>query len=355
MKIAALVPYHTAYCSGQRFRIELWASRLAPRGIDVSFYPFASSALTGILHQPGKRLEKGYWLLRCYADQLRRVLAGPRPDRIFIYREAALLGPAFIERLTRRWKVPIIYDIDEPLFVPYVSPANGRLNFLKCATKTHSLFRLSDHVLAVNKAIGDYAQQHASRVSIVPMAVDTDRYRPASAASEGGPLRIGWTGTRTTQPHLELIAGPLQRLGQERAASLRVIADDPMTLPGIDLDFVPWTVEAEVPRLQECQIGVVPVKATDWSPWKFNFKTIQFMSLGLPIVATATGSNLEIIEDGVNGFLASTDDEWYERLRTLADDPALRRSMGEAARRTAQAHFSLTKQIDTMENVFRGV
>ena len=133
-----------------------------------------------------------------------------------------------------------------------------------------------------------------------------------------------------------------------------MIADEPMTLPGVDVEFIGWRYDLEVPRLQECQIGIVPVKPSAWSPWKFFFKLIQYMSLGLPVVATATGSNLEIIEDGVNGFLADTPEEWYEKLRLLIENPDLRREMGRAARRTAETGFSLTRQIDQIENIFLG-
>jgi glycosyltransferase involved in cell wall biosynthesis len=355
MKIAAIVPYHTDVCAGQRFRIELWAKHLKERGMEVEYYPFASPDLMGTLYASGQTMQKAGLMLRCYWEQLSRVLAASKPDVVYIYREAALIGPAWIERLAKRWKAPVIYDIDEPLFVPYVSPRNGRLNQLKCFSKVRTLFKMSDHVLAVNHAIADYASQYAQRVSIVPMAVDTERYRPAP---NGGPQpqpatpRVGWVGTLTNQPNIELVAAPLARLKQTHNAVLRVIADEPMSLPGVDVEFVPWSYDQEVARLQECQIGIVPVKPSVWSPWKFFFKLIQYMSLGMPVVATPTGSNMEIIKDGVNGFLADSEEEWYERLRTLIEDPYLRRTMGQAARQTIQADFSLTSQIDFMESLF---
>jgi glycosyltransferase involved in cell wall biosynthesis len=273
---------------------------------------------------------------------------------VYIYREAALIGPAVIEKLTKRWKAPIIYDIDEPLFVPYVSPSNGRLNQLRFFSKINTLLAMSDQVWAVNKAIGDYAARYARNISIVPMAVDTGRYYPSPDAQQVSPTtpRIAWVGTLTNQPNIELVTEPLQRLKKSHGAVLRVIADEPMSLPGVDIEFIPWEYEAEVARLQECQIGIVPVKPSVWSPWKFFFKLIQYMSLGMPVVATATGSNLEIIKDGVNGFLADSSEQWYERLRLLIENPDLRRSMGQAARATVEAQFSLAGQIDFIESAF---
>ncbi len=353
MKVAALVPYHIDFCAGQRFRIELWAKHLEARGIEVEYFPFASPKLTSILYSEGRTVEKGWEMFRCYLAQLRRLLRASKPDIVYIYREASLIGPAWIESLSKHWKVPIIYDIDEPVFVPYVSPRNGRLNALKCFGKTHRLFRMSDHVLAVNQAIADYAARFAPRVSIVPMAVDTDRYRPSVRSVELSPPKIAWVGTLTNQTNLELVAEPLAKLRKTRETVLRVIADEPMTLPGVDVEFIRWRYDLEVPQLQECQIGIVPVRESVWSRWKFFFKLIQYMSLGLPVVATPTGSNLEIIKDSVNGFFADSPQEWHDRLMTLIDNPELRLAMGQAARKTVEEQFSLTRQVDFIESAFR--
>ena len=353
MKVVAIVPYQADFCAGQRFRIELWARHLKERGIEVEYYPFATHALTEVLYSPGRMWQKAGLLARCYVEQLRRVLSVSRPDVFYIYREAALVGPALIESFVSRLGVPVIYDLDEPLFVPYVSPRNGQLNKLKFFSKVNKLFAMSDHVLAVNEAIAEHARRYARRVSVVPMAVDTERYSPAPEGRQLAPPRICWVGTFTNQPNVELIAEPLSRLQREREAVFRVIADEPLELDGVDVEFIKWSFEREVPLLHECQIGVVPVMPSGWAPWKFFFKLIQFMSLGLPVVATPIGSNLEIIEDGVNGFLAKDAGEWHDRLGRLLDDAELRRRMGAAARRTAEAKFSLTKQIDFMQNVFQ--
>ena len=333
--------------------METWARLLAPRGIDIDFLPFASPALTDVLYREGQTVQKAMAMMSCYVDQLARVLRAQRPDVVYIYREAALIGPAIIERLTRRWKAPIIYDIDEPLFVPYASPRNGVLSRLRFQSKIRTLMQMSDHIFAVNRAIGDYAGKLTRRVSIVPMAADTDRYKPGAPLPKDAPLRIGWAGTRTSQKNLDLLTEPLARMNQSHGATLRVIADEPMTLPGVNLEFIPWAFEREVAQLQECQIGVVPIQRDEWCEWKFYFKLVQFMSLGLPVVATPIGSNLEIVEDGKNGFFADTPEQWHQRLTQLAGDPELRARLGKAARETVLARYSLRGQVDFLEGVFR--
>lgn len=355
MRVAALVPYHQDYCAGQRFRVETWARHLESRGISFSFLPFASPQLTSVLYEHGNVLAKAASMARCCWNQTARVLRESRPDVVYIYREAALVGPAFIERLARRWRVPIVYDLDEPLFEPYVSPANGRLTALKWLSKTDDLMRMSDRVWAVNRAISDYASRFSRRVEIVPMAVDTERYRPAPPLEGDAPLRVGWVGTRTSQPNLETVIEPLARLHASHEAKLSVVADEPMSFESLPVEFIPWSWDVEVPSMHRCQIAVVPVKPDSWSPWKFFYKLIQCMSMSLPVVASPIGSNVEIIEDGRTGFLAGTADEWYDRLRRLAEDPELRRSMGAAARRVVEERFSLDGQIDFLERELKAV
>lgn len=349
MRVAALVPYHQDYCAGQRFRVETWARHLHARGISFTFLPFASPELTSVLYQRGQVLTKASALARCWIEQTARVLRESRPDVVYIYREASLLGPALIEQLTRRWRAPIVYDLDEPLFMSYVSPSNGRLSALKWASKTDALMRMSDEVWAVNQAIGDYATQFSPHVEIVPMAVDTERYTSAPPLADDAPLRVGWVGTRTSQTNLEAIVEPLARLHQSHGATLSVVADEPLSFEGVAVEFVPWSWDVEVPSMHKCQIALVPVKPDNWSPWKFYYKLVQCMSMGIPVVASPLGSNLEILDDGRTGFLADTPDEWYDRLRRLAEDPELRRSMGEAARRVVEERFSLEGQLEFLE------
>ncbi len=57
------------------------------------------------------------------------------------------------------------------------------------------------------------------------------------------------------------------------------------------------------------------------------------------MIASPVGANRQVVQHGVNGFLAETTEEWVEALRHLAD-PELRRRMGEAARRTVEEQYS---------------
>ncbi len=64
------------------------------------------------------------------------------------------------------------------------------------------------------------------------------------------------------------------------------------------------------------------------------------MGVGTPCIVSPVGMNADIIQDGVNGFLAATPDEWIEKLGFLMADPALRERMGRAARDTILNRYS---------------
>jgi len=76
------------------------------------------------------------------------------------------------------------------------------------------------------------------------------------------------------------------------------------------------------------------------SPEPFGQVIVEGMAAGLPVIASAAGGPLEIVDDGVDGFLFPPGDvaALAERLRLLAGDAALRARVGDAARRTAEAY-----------------
>ena len=65
------------------------------------------------------------------------------------------------------------------------------------------------------------------------------------------------------------------------------------------------------------------------------------MACGIPVVASPIGVNTEIVEHGVNGFLASNEAEWKLAINRLLIDPGLRKQMGEAGRLKVEKEYSL--------------
>ena len=79
---------------------------------------------------------------------------------------------------------------------------------------------------------------------------------------------------------------------------------------------------------------------------------LEAMALGLPVVASDLPACRDAVVPGETGFLAKDDIELLECCLKLADDPALRRKMGEAGRARAQKEFSLGSLIQKIETLY---
>src|SRR5438045_4212804 len=141
----------------------------------------------------------------------------------------------------------------------------------------------------------------------------------------------------------------LQRARAQHPFVLRISgAGDPVDVPGLTVDNIAWSLEREVALFNTCDVGVYPLTGDEWSKGKCGFKAIEFMACGVPVVASAVGVNREIIEDGVNGFLASTENEWVDKISRLLADGGLRRRIAEAGRRTVEERYSLRVNAPTL-------
>lgn len=91
----------------------------------------------------------------------------------------------------------------------------------------------------------------------------------------------------------------------------------------------------------EIDIGIMPLTDIPWARGKCGYKLIQYMARDIPVIASPVGFNAEIVEHGVNGFLASSDAGWSEALQTLLRDASLLARMGEARWREVERDYSL--------------
>ena len=82
-------------------------------------------------------------------------------------------------------------------------------------------------------------------------------------------------------------------------------------------------------------------------------KTAQYMALGIPTVATPLGSNPEVVQHGVTGFLADTEEEWVEYLSLLITDRELRLRMSHEAAKAAKEKYSLESNKQKIIEAFR--
>jgi glycosyltransferase involved in cell wall biosynthesis len=352
MRVLTLVPNQKGHAPGQRGSIELWEKILAPEGITLDYAPFETEKLQKILYTSGNYVAKAAEMIRGYADRIGLLQRLDEYDAVFVYREAALLGPAFLEKRIARRK-PIIYQLDDPLYMPYRSPSNGYLSYLKFFGKIKEIIRVSRVVIANSSHIRDYALQFNENVWQVPSIVDTNQfvYRPFPEKPER--VCVGWSGSPTTLKNIRLVEKPLREIGARDFCDLHFIGGTDFELENVRYTAQKWSRETEVEDLRKMQVGLVPLPENSWNGFKFIMKTAQYMALGIVPVGTPIASNPEVIRHGENGFLAGTDAEWVEHLTTLVKDDKLRNRMSATAAADARAKYSLEANAPKIIEAFR--
>jgi len=349
--------------AGCRFRIAQFIPYLRSVGIDVTLRSLFDVDFFRLVYKHGHYVRKASAFTALSLRYLTSLRDARRFDAILIYREIFPIGPAVIERLLGAGqRPPIVFDFDDAIFLPSVSDANRPILPLKAPGKVATIIRHSDHVIAGNAYLAAYARRFSDAVTVIPTVVDTTRFVPRLDAVSGNgaagarvPI-VGWIGSPTTASYIRSLAPVLKRTGARHRFVLRVSgAGEPLDVPGVATEQPPWALDREVELFNTCDIGVYPLADDEWSRGKCGFKAIEFMACGVPVVASAVGVNREIIEDGVNGFLASTDGEWVGKLEQLLADRDLRRRLGEAGRRTIEARYSLRVHAPQLAATLRSV
>jgi glycosyltransferase involved in cell wall biosynthesis len=89
----------------------------------------------------------------------------------------------------------------------------------------------------------------------------------------------------------------------------------------------------------------------------FSNALLEAMACQLPCVATRIGGNAEAIDNGSNGYLVPTEDAQAaaDRVATLLESPERASQIGQAARRTVEAKFTVENMITQLIKAYSGL
>jgi len=290
-------------------------------------------------------------VVRARAMPMRRLRRLREYDVVFVQKK--LFSVPWIlaaSRCARR----IIFDFDDTIWTcprrDWSLPTR-----IKVRQRLRAMFSKSSCVTVGNGYLADYARKHNPNVVVIPTCLDTDYYRPAPRRREPEQVRIGWIGSKPNLVYLERLEPVFRRLSADTGISLAVISNQEYRSPNLPTQFIPWTLDGELAALHELDMGLMPLPDDDWTRGKCGFKTILYMACGIPSVSSRVGLNNEFVLDGQNGFLAGDEEEWVDKISLLAQDPELRRRIGQEGRRTAEEKYSLKVGGNLLANALRGV
>jgi glycosyltransferase involved in cell wall biosynthesis len=195
---------------------------------------------------------------------------------------------------------------------------------------------------------------------VVKSGVDLEFFTPGSPSLDPGELRIGYIGRLSPEKNPLGFIDVFESLA-ERMPNLSaiIVGNGPMVedvskrvaeSPAVSRLVYLGRLESIVDTLQTLDALLVP-SILDGRP---NV-VMEANACGVPVIAAPVGGIPELIEEGVNGYLAAPAeiDRIASVLTAWAADPALRRRIRSTSRQTAEARFDRRRMILDYAVAFR--
>ncbi len=339
MKILMLTR-HGYQGSSSRYRFYQYARFFKEQDIDISIESLFDDRYVENLAKYGNK--QYISIISSYLRRIWKLIRFNQKNYYLIFIEKELLPwiPYQLESLLLRSNIPYVLDYDDATFHSYDLQSNPWIQSL-LSRKIDLLMKQSALVICGNLYLAERAiQAGASRVEILPTVVDLAKY-PIEQKVQNHHFTIGWIGSPSTTRYLESLAPVFQNICANHQARLVAIGAKYFQIGGIDLEIKKWSEATEVNDLSQIDVGIMPLDNTPWSRGKCGFKLIQYMACSKAVIASPVGVNTNIVENGVNGFLASTHQEWIDALVKLRDHRELQEQMGKNGRTTVDNRYSL--------------
>ena len=293
-------------------------------------------------------------MLGSYLKRVRSLARSRQFDLVWVEAEVLPWLPDWGERWLSWMRVPYVVDYDDAAFHRYDLYPLAIVRWM-LGQKIDQVMKRAGLVVAGNSYLANRARLAGSgRIEILPTVVDLDRYAP-QPSRRSNDFVIGRIGSRSTTRYLLPLQEVLRQAANWEGTSLHFVGSGKWSLTGVPAGVVDWSESSKVQAIQSFNVGIMPLQDNPWARGKCGYKLIQYMACGLPVVASPVGVNGEIVEHGVNGFLADTEADWLTALSELRSQPQLCEEFGRAGRRKVESTYSLEVTAPRLAELLKSV
>ena len=345
-----LLSRYTRLGASSRMRCFQYIPLLAQYGIHVDVQSLYDDRYLMNLYGANRR--RWHNILTNYLRRITALFTLGQYDLLWIEQELFPWLPPLAEWLLVKCKVPYVVDYDDAIFHRYDLHRQPLIRRI-LGRKIDFIMSRAETVIAGNRYLSKRAvEAGARRVAIIPTVIDLERYVPRPN-DERKRLTIGWIGSPATYPFFESVSPLLVDLVKRFPIRVEVVGGLETGRQGAwPFTYHRWCEALEVHRLNQFDIGIMPLPDTPWTRGKCGYKLIQYMACSIPVVASKVGANIDIVESGKNGFLVSTTKEWIDAIECLVTDTVLRRTMGQQGRRRVEARYHLGRTLPVLRRCF---
>ncbi len=334
MNITFLTKY-TSKGASSRYRYFLYLNCFMQRDINLEIDSFFSTHYIDSLYQ-GKRS-----IYRVFISYIKRFFVLLNSARFLVIEyEVFPYIPYFIESFLLR-KRQYVLNIDDNVWDNYKNTPLLKNKFDQLVTN-------ADGVIVANDFLFNKVSKLNTNIIKIPTALDTSLYSGSNQYKKFEKFSLVWIGTKITYKYIQSHAALFKKMATLLDYQLVIVASKGLkkySIDGVNMVFYDWSSKIESEILAKSHIGIMPLDNDDFSKGKSSFKIIQYMSAGLPVIASSIGENNVVIQDGVNGFLVDDETSWIASIRNLYNNDDLYRNFSNMSL-ALSGNYSIDQHVD---------
>ena len=351
MKILYLTKY-SRNAGSSRLRSYQYFPFLEKAGFEVDVSPlFSEKYLENLYAGKSTRNES----LKGYFRRFFKLFELKKYNKVVIEKELFPYVPAFAEQILKIFGIKYFVDYDDAVFHNYDLSTNPIIRFF-FKKKIDQVMKNAELVIAGNSYLAERAKKAgAKNIEIIPTVIDLERYSVKNEANNSEKFIIGWIGTKSTfEKHLLPCKNWMLKAQEDLGVEFHIVGITEDQNLGNRVSYFPWSEESEVERIKEFDLGIMPLKDSQWEKGKCAYKLIQYAACGIPGLASNVGMNDEVTKDGKTGFLANSENEFLEKIEKLKDDRDLRIRLGQNARKLVEKKYCIQVTAERWIKILNG-
>ena len=218
------------------------------------------------------------------------------------------------------------------------------------------------------QAEDDYEVPLGQRAHVIPIGLeDNANPKPTNDTTVTDEITVLFVGRIEARKGIDALLAAIGEIApRHRNVTFRLVGDEPMVhgqlsyqrafterhpdlVASAQVEFLGGvTDEVLASEYRHCDIFVAPSRFES-----FGLIFVEAMMFSKPVIGTAVGGIVEIVEHGRTGLLVPPDDPHAlaAAIETLMNDPALRVEMGRAGRRRYEEWFTSRHMVEGVEKL----
>jgi len=209
----------------------------------------------------------------------------------------------------------------------------------------------ANKVACVNNFIVDYFQFSLNKKFLFPIGVDLTSYITKYDYSIDNIVKFIYTGAPgNVETFLQLSHQVFINLKKKIDFKLILITRYRCEINDYPVEFYDFDENTFFNHLANADIGLYFVKDSEISKGKMAMKVLDYMSAGLPCVASPFGLSPYVV-DKENILLANSVEEWIDNIIALKEDINLRKKVGENGRKMVEKYHDIKNSFNTFKEI----